>query len=258
MALPVQILRTSTPDAAPSAGSLLPGALAVEMASAAPRLWVGVDPALSYPGNLRLVVDSTGAPFLPLAGGTITPTANSLALDINNTGTGNSLVIRNGATNHLVVASSGAISLGNTTVAPTTLNVTANTTSGTAIRTTANTGVAFERDTGTAFNHAVNRTGVSFSVSFPSSASTGIGFRAECQNPNAKAISILRTFPATSETVLIRGTGETVIGTATVAGDGLTMLTVIANGTGSTALDVRGPIVLDAVAIASLKTALGI
>lgn len=65
-----QILRTSTPDQAPAADSLVPGALAVEMASAAPRLWVGTPAALGYPGNMRLVVDSTGAPFLPLAGGT--------------------------------------------------------------------------------------------------------------------------------------------------------------------------------------------
>lgn len=77
LALPVQILRTATPDAAPAAGSLLPGALAVEMASAAPRLWVGVDPALSYTGNMRLVVDSSAT--LPIRGGELTEITTTAA-----------------------------------------------------------------------------------------------------------------------------------------------------------------------------------
>lgn len=54
----LQIRRTPTPNAAPPNGSLAPGQLAVEMASIPmPRLWVGTDPALSYIGNRRLVVD---------------------------------------------------------------------------------------------------------------------------------------------------------------------------------------------------------
>lgn len=91
-----QITRTSTPLNAPANGSLLPGQLAVEMATQPnPRLWVGV-PTTIDPTGRRLLVSSTGgggggggipdaptdgqiygrngesetwAPVLPLAGG---------------------------------------------------------------------------------------------------------------------------------------------------------------------------------------------
>lgn len=54
---------------------------------------------------------SLGGPFLPLTGGTLTPTANANALDINNTGTGNGVLIRNGGTNFVTVASTGITTL---------------------------------------------------------------------------------------------------------------------------------------------------
>lgn len=91
-----QITRTSTPLNAPANGSLLPGQLAVEMATQpSPRLWVGV-PTTIDPTGRRLLVSSTGgggggipdaptdgqiygrngetetwAPVIPTAGGTM-------------------------------------------------------------------------------------------------------------------------------------------------------------------------------------------
>jgi hypothetical protein len=94
-----RITRTSTPLLAPAPGSLVPGQLAVEMAtSPAPRLWVGV-PTNIDPTGRRLIVSGGGgggggggipeaptdgqiygrngetetwAPVLPLSGGTMT------------------------------------------------------------------------------------------------------------------------------------------------------------------------------------------
>lgn len=55
-----QVTRTSTPLNAPAAGSLLPGQLAVEMATQpSPRMWVGV-PTTIDPTGRRLLVSSTG------------------------------------------------------------------------------------------------------------------------------------------------------------------------------------------------------
>ena len=48
----VQILRTVTPDAAPT--GLLEGELAVEMASTLPRLWVGVPASVDASGRRQL------------------------------------------------------------------------------------------------------------------------------------------------------------------------------------------------------------
>jgi hypothetical protein len=61
----IQIKRTLTPDQAPS--GLVPGELAVEMNSPAPRLWVGV-PAAIDPDERRLVADARA--YLPLFGTT--------------------------------------------------------------------------------------------------------------------------------------------------------------------------------------------
>lgn len=90
-----RVTRTSQPNLAPAAGSLVPGQLAVEMATQPnPRLWVGV-PTTIDPTGRRLVVSTTGSgggipdaptdgqiygrdgatelwePVLPLTGGTM-------------------------------------------------------------------------------------------------------------------------------------------------------------------------------------------
>lgn len=55
-----RVTRTSSPNLAPAAGSLVPGQLAVEMATQPnPRLWVGV-PTTIDPTGRRLIVNSTG------------------------------------------------------------------------------------------------------------------------------------------------------------------------------------------------------
>jgi hypothetical protein len=55
-----RVTRTSTPNLAPAAGSLVPGQLAVEMATQPnPRLWVGV-PTNIDPTGRRLIVATTG------------------------------------------------------------------------------------------------------------------------------------------------------------------------------------------------------
>src|SRR6187551_967429 len=69
----LQILRTSTPDKAPLAGSLVPGELAVEMASTPTRLWVGVPTTIDASGMKLLnagggVIIADAAPAAPNAG----------------------------------------------------------------------------------------------------------------------------------------------------------------------------------------------
>lgn len=55
-----RITRTSSPNLAPASGTLVPGQLAVEMATQPnPRLWVGV-PTTIDPTGRRLIVNSTG------------------------------------------------------------------------------------------------------------------------------------------------------------------------------------------------------
>jgi hypothetical protein len=55
-----RVTRTSQPNLAPASGSLVPGQLAIEMATQPnPRLWVGV-PTTIDPTGRRLVVNSTG------------------------------------------------------------------------------------------------------------------------------------------------------------------------------------------------------
>ncbi|PWT77507.1 MAG: hypothetical protein C5B60_02415 [Chloroflexi bacterium] len=81
MANNFQIRRTLTagnpPPTVGQTGALLEGELGIELAGAAPRLWVGVPVALDATGR-RLVIDSSTIPgtgpgegFLPLAGGTL-------------------------------------------------------------------------------------------------------------------------------------------------------------------------------------------
>lgn len=102
-----RITRTSSPNLAPAAGSLVPGQLAVEMATQpSPRLWVGV-PVNIDPTGRRLLVSGSGGggggipdaptdgqiygrngeaeswvPVLPLAGGTMQG-----AINLNNVAT---------------------------------------------------------------------------------------------------------------------------------------------------------------------------
>lgn len=54
----IQIKRTAVPGNAPAVASLAEGELAVELASPAPRLWVGVPAAVDGTGR-RLIADLT-------------------------------------------------------------------------------------------------------------------------------------------------------------------------------------------------------
>jgi len=126
----IRIPRSLTPNEAPI--GLLEGELGVELANpGAPRLWVGVPSSVDASlrrivadGSLYIANPDTAGNFLrtntgtwvaglPLTGGMLTPVPNDIGLDINNIGTGNSLVVRAGATNHLVMGANGNITLSN-------------------------------------------------------------------------------------------------------------------------------------------------
>ncbi|PWT77502.1 MAG: hypothetical protein C5B60_02390, partial [Chloroflexi bacterium] len=127
-------------------------------------------------------------------------------LDINNTGTGNSLRIRNGATDYLVMGANGNINFGATTTGDRLFfgGVSSGARGIFFDNTGAGTGIFVQQRTAAA-------TGRAFEANLQGSAPAASGYYATCNSPTGYPINIWRTYTSTRAVFNVRGSGATTI-----------------------------------------------
>lgn len=187
----------------------------------------------STAGNFLRTDAGTWVPGLPLTGGTLTNNAAATTvLTISTTGVGSKGIVCS-----TVYGGGRALEIGTWP-------------NGTGI---------YIDHTGAAGTHGINilvRNQVGIFAQIPSSGpATTTGIMIQTQSSAATPFLIQRTWVGTRDLFRVMADGATTISNHEAAA---TTLTVIAEGAGSTALEVRGNIVLNAAAIASLQAALGI